>query len=657
MKRWFVWACAIVWAGAAESEAKPVAPDWLKGLAAAPVPAFAAQAKAVVLLDQATEKVSVDGKIVTTTAGAIRVLKTDGRSAAAVKFAFNDESERVTGIDGWLISPAGVVKTYTRKEAIDGAADPDAVYTDARWMLLSAEEEAVAGSVFGYVFTMEEHSIFSQRQWRFQGELPVVDSRFAVELPPGWSARSTTFHHEDVKPRIEGQRSTWELRDLPAVETEPLGPSVIRQAAALGVDLQFPVGGKIRVPFRSFASWQDVSAFVVELQDSRAVPDATVSAKAAEIIAGAATSWEKIRAITRFVQSVNYASIQLGSGRGGGYTPNPAAQVLRRNYGDCKDKTILMRALLAAAGLKSYSTIAYWGDRLAVTDQWPSPQQFNHCIVAVAADESVQSPAVIDHPDLGRLLIVDPTDDATAPGSLDYDHQGSLVLIGAGTPHDLVRVPVAPAADNRLVRRFEASMDATGAIVASVTENFMGQEAARARREYRQSANQADFAHMIERWVSYGTRTAHVTRVAPDDRAAAGEFSLTVEFKAPAYAQTMHGQLLVFKPAVLGRHSQQPLTAKTRTLPVILEPGAFEETAEMKLPAEFEVDEMGEAVDFVRPWGHYSAGIAVADGVLRYHRALEVHAAEIPVGEYEKVRSFYESILRAEQTPVVLKRR
>jgi transglutaminase-like putative cysteine protease len=47
--------------------------------------------------------------------------------------------------------------------------------------------------------------------------------------------------------------------------------------------------------------------------------------------------------------------------------------VLARNYGDCKDKAALMRALLKAAGIDSYAVIIYSGDRHFVRPEWPGP--------------------------------------------------------------------------------------------------------------------------------------------------------------------------------------------------------------------------------------------------------------------------------------------
>jgi hypothetical protein len=47
----------------------------------------------------------------------------------------------------------------------------------------------------------------------------------------------------------------------------------------------------------------------------------------------------------------------------------------------------------------------------------PFTWQFNHCITAIKVDDSAQGPAVIEHPDLGRLVIFDGTDAYTRSGA------------------------------------------------------------------------------------------------------------------------------------------------------------------------------------------------------------------------------------------------
>src|SRR5690606_28324525 len=122
-----------------------------------------------------------------------------------------------------------------------------------------------------------------------------------------------------------------------------------------------------------------------------------------------------------FVQNLQYISIDIGVGYGNGYKPRPSSTVLARGYGDCKDKANLMGAMLKALKIDAYPVVIYSGDPNFVREAWPSPKQFNHCIIAVRVSDATKSPAVITDPKLGRLLIFDATDPYTPVGDLpDY---------------------------------------------------------------------------------------------------------------------------------------------------------------------------------------------------------------------------------------------
>ena len=124
--------------------------------------------------------------------------------------------------------------------------------------------------------------------------------------------------------------------------------------------------------------------------------------------------------------------MSLNITRGGGYTPRAASESLARNYGDCKDKATLMRALLKAVGIDAYLTTISADDRTYVRPEWASPFQFNHAIIAVKVSEAVKLPTVIPDSPLGRLLMFDPTDPVTPVGGLPTDEQGSYALVIAG---------------------------------------------------------------------------------------------------------------------------------------------------------------------------------------------------------------------------------
>lgn len=151
-----------------------------------------------------------------------------------------------------------------------------------------------------------------------------------------------------------------------------------------------------------------------------------------------------------------------------------------------------------------------------------------------------------------------------------------------------------------------------------------------------------------------GATAAKVSRVEPKDNQTDASFALNVEFTAPAYGQLMQGRLLVFKPAIVSRRESLFLTEASRKHPVILHPYAYTETVRVKLPAGFDVDELPDALKIDASFGTYATTYNVKDGNLVFTRALVQRSATVPVEEYQKVRSFYERIRAAEQSPVVL---
>ena len=265
---------------------------------------------------------------------------------------------------------------------------------------------------------------------------------------------------------------------------------------------------------------------------AQVVVDDALARKAYELTALAKTEFEKIRAIAQYAQNIQYISIQTGVGRGGGYRPHASNEVFAKAYGDCKDKANLMRAMLKVVGIDSIPVSIYSGDANYVRAAWPSPQQFNHCIIAVKVSDETQAGTIIKHPRLGRLLIFDPTDEQTPIGDLPYHMQGSLALIDSKTETDLVRMPVTPPEMNQLERFATLELQPDGAIAGQIKEQANGQTAARFRTQYRQ-LSKPEYTGMIERWLTTGATSARLNKMEPTDHSADGRFGLNVEFSAP----------------------------------------------------------------------------------------------------------------------------
>jgi hypothetical protein len=312
--------------------------------------------------------------------------------------------------------------------------------------------------------------------------------------------------------------------------------------------------------------------------------------------------------------------------------------------------------MLKAIGINAYPVLIFSGNRYQVREEWPSPLQFNHCIIAVILKEPIQAPAVIQHDKLGSLLIFDPTDPHTRTGNIPKMEQGSFALIAAGEAGGLLKMPESRPEEDRTERNLNIELSTNGSIRAQIHEAMNGSAASSARATFRELPRDR-FNKTIEGWVAGSVTGAQVDTIDPQDDRTKGLFTLDVSFTAERYGQLMQGKLLIFNPNVVARRNTVALTEPGRRQPIEIESGAFVETVQVKLPDGFTVDETPPAVHLETPFGSYhSECLTVAESLL-YKRSLTLGNTVLPVEQYGQVKNFFLSIKNAEQAPVVLIRK
>jgi transglutaminase-like putative cysteine protease len=126
--------------------------------------------------------------------------------------------------------------------------------------------------------------------------------------------------------------------------------------------------------FSDFESWGAVAQWALPLfaADTAAV-------------AGLAAPWKSLpeeeraaKALAFAREQVRYFGMEMGIN---GHKPHSPAQVLKRRYGDCKDKALLLVSLLRASGIEAAPALANTRERAALDGFLPTPYAFNHAIV------------------------------------------------------------------------------------------------------------------------------------------------------------------------------------------------------------------------------------------------------------------------------------
>ncbi len=626
----------------------------VRQLAGQTLPEVDSKAPAIVLLDEATLTFDEGGIGRMSSRWVVKILKREGRHWAEASQTYETETGKVREFRACLLRADGSVKKYGKAETVDISLAANDVYNQARRKVISAEADAEPGTVFGYESVHEDRSIFVQYEWFFQSRLPVVVSRFKVALPPGWSANAMTFNYPAVEPAVGPDRSyTWEVKGLKYLDEQPMMPALVDLVPRLAVNI---VPGAGASHAKTFANWNDVACWIWQLAEPQRQTDAALSAKANDLTKDSAGEFDKLRAIARFAQSVNYVSIQTGIGRGGGYTPHLASDVLAKSYGDCKDKANLMRSLLSVINIDSYPVAVYASDRNYVRPDWPSPQQFNHAIIAVKVSEAVTAPTVIVHPELGRLLLFDPTNEHTPLGDIPENLQGSFALIAHKDSTSLVKIPVLGEEQNHLERTVQATISPTGMLKATIAEKSTGQAAVHERALYK-GQRETEYKKDIERWVAGAIGGAQITRLECRDDLDTNGFNLEVELSGDRYGQLMQNRLLIFRPALLSRREGVSFMEGERRHPIEIEPAAFIEHCTVRLPDGFAIDELPESVKLETAFGSYEAVFEAEGATLKLHRHLILKPTFLEAGKYSEVKGFFDRISTAEQAPAVLIRK
>ncbi|MGD0299959.1 MAG: DUF3857 domain-containing protein [Bryobacteraceae bacterium] len=628
-------------------------PAWVREAAAQPVKSdYPAKVTKVSILQEERLAVDPDGKRVMTERSATRILRASPRAPVALR-EYNTKAGRIRDFRAWLLLPSGKEIEYAKDRVLDIALTNDKTpYDEERAKVIECDSAPPPGSTFAYEVTEEESTIFTTHPYLFQESEPVLLSRFILSLPPGWEARGTLFNHADVLPKVEGTTFTWELHDLPWItDDEEHSPSHSSIAPRLGVTY-FPTNAT-KPDLVPLKDWSRVSAWQAAFADPSAETTPTIQAKSDELTRQAKTEIDKIRAIAPFVQQTNYVEVSLNVMHGGGYIPRPASQVLAKNYGDCKDKAALMRALLKAAGVSSYEVVIFSGDRHFVRPEWPSPMQFNHAIVAVKVSPETNLPTVIDVPKVGRLLIFDPTDPVTPVGGLPKDEQGSYALIVAGSDGDLVKMPQLPPAANRIERNVEVEWDASGQLAGHMVTQYAGQSGSSMRYATRQGSMD-ELKKNLER--SFSRRLGGVTldKITPADHAEQDSFELSVDFGVHQFGQLMQGRMLLLKPGTLVPDPDYFFPSKERKLPVQLSGRMRKDVVTIKVPAGFVVDEMPDAMQVESSYGTYRAAWKSAGQTIRFEQSLEIKDALAEVAAYPQVKDFFDKVSAGQSAPVVL---
>jgi len=631
------------------------APQWMHALVNAPLPPHDEKTDAILLYSEDILNVQANGKIKSVERRAYKILRPAGREHGTI-YAHFDAETKITGLRGWCIPAQG--KDYEVKDkdvietALFGVSDGE-LASDTRTKILRIPAPD-PGNIVGYEIEHEDRPYILQDEWLFQQPDPVRETRYTLQLPPGWEYKAVFVNHADLKSASIGSNQfQWVLSNVEAIRSENDMPPWRAIAGQMVVSF-LPAGGTQN---RGFENWNDMALWEAGLVRGRRDSSPEIKAKATALTASAGTSLDKMRSLAKFVQGdIRYVAIELGIG---GWQPHSANDVFTHKFGDCKDKATLMSTMLKEIGVDSYYIVVNT-HRGGVNASTPAVKWFNHMILAVKLPDSVNDPsltAIIQHQALGRLLIFDPTDELTPFGYLRGALQANHGLLVAENGGELIELPKLAPSMNGIRRMAHMILAPSGTLTGEVSETRMGDFGVYQREALRSATADKDKIKPIESLLASSLATYRITKASVTNAQQTDmPFGYSYSLVAESYAKTA-GNLLLIRPRVLGSRSSDLLeTKEPRKFPVEFEgPALHSDTFEIKLPAGYEVDDLPPPVDVDYGFASYHSRTEAKGDTLRYTRTFEVKEVTVPVAKVDDLKKLYRIIAGDERNTAVIK--
>jgi tetratricopeptide (TPR) repeat protein len=312
----------------------------------------------------------------------IRIQTTAGLNAAGqLVFQYNALDEEINVRSVRVFRKDGTIAVIG-PEAVQDLTAPvtseTPMYTDARQKHITVPGLSV-GDVVEYDVVVSAKPVIPGQFWRiwtFTNSAIALDEQLELNVPKDRPVRIKSPEGIEPSISVEGNRRIyhWATSNL---KTPP--PIDLFQNFRFDVNALLGGNRHVRPPrvlFSTFQSWTEVAVWYAQLERERRNPTNEVRAKANEITRGLRNDEDKAQALYYWVsQNIRYVSLSFGVGR---YQPHAATEVLANRYGDCKDKTTLLEAMLEAEGLYAHPVLVSLS--ADVDPEMPNPMQFDHAI-------------------------------------------------------------------------------------------------------------------------------------------------------------------------------------------------------------------------------------------------------------------------------------
>ncbi len=529
------------------------------------------------------------------------------------------------------------IRHLEKEDAEKSALSPGYVLYNADRYLSFDIEEARFPWYIDVRYRKEIKSLFFWPDWHPQSRIPVLSSSYTLINKKNISYQTRSVGAIPAADTSGSRKEIlkWRMTRIPAADYEDfMAPEDKLQTALLFKPLTFELDD-VR---GTLDSWDDVAAWYNSLASSQYNLSLKMRRQVRELVRDITDDKKKVHTLYRYLQdNTRYVAIELGIG---GWKPYAAREVYENKYGDCKDLSTMMVAMLEAVGIPAYPALILTRDKGQLKPDFPS-SQFNHCIAFV--------------PLKGDSLWLECTSDYTRPGHVPHWLQDAYALVVRGDKGELVHIPITPAEKNSIHTLTRASIHSDGNINFQTTISLTGDPRLRVISPLTSYKDQDKIAY-LKRLISK-TGSLNLKSHSWTDN---GD-TLTIKLRGKLVrAARKSGRRLFFQPSLfstLTRDNMPDEEVTDRHYPLFFDYAYIRrDEIEFKLPAGYHLEAGADAMTLEAAFGSYRYDYSVSSRIIRFTREFKRTAARVPLTAYGDYLDFIKKIIQQDKTKFVLKK-
>jgi transglutaminase-like putative cysteine protease len=265
------------------------------------------------------------------------------------------------------------------------SAAADGIYDGSRSLVVLVPDVRVGDTLEYEYTTVGSNPVFGDHfiaEYALQWGVPVSRLRLRILADEARPIRYRV-HHSELTPQVatrEGNREwTWVASNVPARLAEDRLPTWFRPHAF--------------VELSDFENWAKVGAWASELFRIESDAEQLIADLNRELMVPGDRTPERAAKALKFVQDeIRYLAVEIGANS---HAPAAVSEVLKRRFGDCKDKSLLLATMLRELGVDARVALVSLREGGRLGARLASPLALDHAVVRIDYGDG-RSPVWVD---------------------------------------------------------------------------------------------------------------------------------------------------------------------------------------------------------------------------------------------------------------------